>query len=132
MKWLKRLFSRRNKPRVPTKYYDQLFFYLEGGLDVDCETVDVEHVTIGNDEGRPNIKSVKFKVTRLIDPHDEMVWHVYSAWLASKQLKVMAQFGASGKRMKTEGSIEDLKFLSVKDEDTKMVYSIVCPAVDFQ
>jgi predicted GNAT superfamily acetyltransferase len=135
MKWIRKLFGKRAReiPRGP--FPDRLFFYWKGGLDVDCEAVEIEYID-GTTVDRTNFEGVatrdfmKFNVTRIVMTQNETSSTIRDAFFSRKKVKVGAQFGGRGLVVKTEGFVVSLKY--VGDENTsREVFSVLCPAVDF-
>lgn len=120
--------------------YDRLFFYFGGGLDVECEALEVEDTgdplpvaTIAKEFAgvTPVPKMTKFNVTRFVGTEDEGYDAVRRAWLKTKKVKVGVQRGGAGKVIKTEGFVTAPKTSSGASDHSKMNYSVMCPASDF-
>lgn len=134
MKWLRKLFGRKTEfPQGP--FPDRLFFYLKGGLDVDCETVEIEYVD-GTTIDRKGFEDVaardfmKFNVTRLVMTKNDRSADIRETFFLRKKIRVGVQFGGSGQIAKTEGFVVSLKYTSDGDK-SREIYSVLCPAVDF-
>lgn len=121
--------------------YDRLFFYFGGGLDVECDAVEVEYTgdplpvaTIAKDFAgvTPTPKMTKFNITRFVATQDEGVDAVIAAWVKTSKVKIGVQRGGSGKVIKTEGFVTAPKISSGASDHSKQNFSVMCPAVAFQ
>jgi hypothetical protein len=123
------LFGRSAKP---TKHYDRLFFYWEGRLDTEAESVEIEYVDDFPGGMSPPFKSIQFNIARNVaSQDDELTGRVKTAWIKGQTIKVAAMFGGSGKIVKTEGVVTAMKIWNKEPDTAKMTYSVRCPAVDF-
>jgi hypothetical protein len=120
--------------------YDRLFFYFGGGLDVECEAVEVEYngdplpvSTIAKDFAgvTPVPKFTKFNITRFVATSDEGTDAIINAWIKTSKVKCGVQRGGSGKVIKTEGFVTAPKMSSGASDHSKQNYSLLCPATAF-
>lgn len=112
--------------------YDRLFLYVGGGLDADVQSFEVEYIDVKRDEGCPSVQFMKINVVSWISPKSDVIDRVIAAWLRDRWMKIGLQFGASGKVVKNEGSIENLRILSDGQNPAKLTYSVLCRAAAFQ
>lgn len=136
MKWIRKLFGKRTReiPRGPSP--DRLFFYWKGQLDTDCERLGIEYLD-GTSIDRSLFDNVatrdfmRFDVTRIVMTKDEMSAVIRDAFFLKKKVKIYAQFGGMGRMVKTEGFVVSLKYTG--DEFvSREIYSVLCPAADFE
>lgn len=117
--------DRRMKPEMGP-FPDRLFLYFGGELDTDNEAIEVSYFREGTSSERMKV-TIESQLFTREDHRDRLI----DAWMNNKRIPVALQFGGSGKILKTEVLVSDLKIVG-SSESSRIICSLVSNVAPFQ